>query len=176
MMTSVVHSKIIRCMVLATVLILNFILMTTQHVLRLCKTSSVCATRCMEQEVGNQGKLSSVPARVPRRRHRGGAGHKVRVRPEAPRCSFRPEARGARPGSAPRRASANPACEALRSMRSTAPCHPGTQNLQAAVSSHADESAARMSATTSSMVVCKFLSITYRKKYLITDCLVALLH
>ena len=35
-MTGVVHSKIIRCMVLATVLILNFILMTTQHVLRLC--------------------------------------------------------------------------------------------------------------------------------------------
>ena len=31
-MTGVVHSKIIRCMVLATALILNFILMTTQHV------------------------------------------------------------------------------------------------------------------------------------------------
>ena len=33
----------------------------------------------------------------------------VRVRPEAPRRSFRPEARGARRASAPRRASANPA-------------------------------------------------------------------
>ena len=61
-MTGVVHSKIIRCMVLATVLILNFILMTTQHVLRLCKTSSVCVTRCMEQEVRNQGKLSWIGA------------------------------------------------------------------------------------------------------------------
>ena len=39
MMTGMVHSKIILCMVLATVLIPNFILMTTQHVLRLCKTS-----------------------------------------------------------------------------------------------------------------------------------------
>ena len=38
-MKGVVHLKIIRCMVLATVLILNFIPMTTQHVLRLCKTS-----------------------------------------------------------------------------------------------------------------------------------------
>ena len=42
------------------------------------------------------------------RRHRGAAGHKVRVRPEAPRLSFRPEARGARPASTPWRASANP--------------------------------------------------------------------
>ena len=38
------------------------------------------------------------------------ASHKVLARPEAPRRSFRPEARGARPGSAPRRASANPEC------------------------------------------------------------------
>ena len=36
------------------------------------------------------------------------ASNKVRVRPEAPRRSFRPEARGARPGSAPRCASATP--------------------------------------------------------------------
>ena len=53
---------IICCMVLATVLILNFVLMTTQHVLRLCKTFSVCVTRCMEQEVRNQGKLSWIGA------------------------------------------------------------------------------------------------------------------
>ena len=48
--------------VLATALILNFILITTQHVLRLCKTSSVCVTRCTEQEVRNKGKLSWIGA------------------------------------------------------------------------------------------------------------------
>ena len=37
------------------------------------------------------------------------ASHKVRARPEAPRRCFRLEARGAKPGSAPLRASANPA-------------------------------------------------------------------
>ena len=53
---------------------------------------------------------------MPRRRLRGAAAEtsacalrKVRIGPKTPRRSFRPEARGARPGSGPRRASVNPA-------------------------------------------------------------------
>ena len=62
--------------------------------------------------------LTCTRHKAPPRRLRGDAAEthmrivqddvKIRVRPEATRRSFRPEARGARPGSAPRRASAYP--------------------------------------------------------------------
>ena len=62
--------------------------------------------------------LTCTRHKAPPRRLRGDAAEthmrivqddvKIRVRPEATRRPFRPEARGARPGSAPRRASANP--------------------------------------------------------------------
>ena len=64
-----------------------------------------------EQVMGAQGSAAAETQRrrggVSRMRSVGAAQCTVRVRPEAQRRSFRPEAQGERPGSAPRRASAS---------------------------------------------------------------------
>ena len=64
-----------------------------------------------EQVMGAQGSAAAETQRrrggVSRMRSVGASQCTVRVRPEAQRRSFRPEAQGERPGSAPRRASAS---------------------------------------------------------------------